>query len=808
MADNLLTPAQERQLIELRKQAAIDKKKMTEEQLKQLKELQDLEQGIVDSAERRKEQLEEQIELLEEQITLNNKIKSIGTNVVGAYADQLELERLSLETRKQNLDASDREYEKTLKQLVEDQRSYELKKRSYQESENFIRKFTGITRDPRTGLSKFLLDPNAFTQGLSAGISEIVDSTSIMTSTVDKVVEASIALAVTQDQAVVNFRNATGATGEFDDNIRGLERSLFTAGVSTDDASKSVQSLFVNVSDFTMMSENQQKVLGKTVAVLNELGVSAETSTKNIQFAIKALGMTTNQAEKLQRDLLTFAKDLGVSVETIAADFQRSQNLIAALGTNGVDAFKRLEAQAKSTGMEFDSILSTVEKFNKFDTAAQSVGRLNALLGGPYLNTLELVAETDPAKRFEILKKRIDAAGLSFNSMDFYQRKALASAMGLNETQLAMLMRGNINKILPTTKSAEELEELAEQTAQFNTVMEELTQIGMGLAISFGPLVSMFKDFLQVIDGPLVGSLQGLAFIVLPVLISKLGALRIASTGIIGVMGAAARAAMVLRMTGIGLLIIAVMTLAEYIGPPGGELLIGIAAMTFAFFKMGLAANGAFGYLGLLIGIVMQLAYVFFVKTHSPGLITILHMVTAGFIAMGIAASIFGFSLAPVLPFILTFAAAMLMVGAGIGLAAGGMSLFVDSLTNFGTGLAESMTQTALAIQDIVESINELDTAKTVAIGAAMVPLAAAAPAASLAAAAAGAVGTFAGGEGAASGGVSGPPPVININLQIDGKEFATVVNDVSVERYSGGKPSEMYASIIGMIEQGFVRGV
>ena len=625
---------------------------------------------------------------------------------------------------------------------------------------------------------------------------------SIMTSTVDKIVEASVALALAQDQAVVSFRKNTGATGEFDNNIIRLERSLFTAGVTTDEASAAVQNLFVNVSDFTMMSEKEQEVLGKTVAVLNELGVSAATSSKNIQFATKVLGMSATQAGKLQRDLLTFAKELGVSVEQIAGDFATMGPQIAALGSKGVAAFKALEAQAKSTGLQMQDLLSLTEKFDKFDTAAQSVGKLNALLGGPYLNTLELVAETDPSKRMEILKKRVDAAGLSFNSMDYYQRKALASAMGLNEAQLAMFMQGDLNKITPTTKSAEELIALQNQTAQFNTIMEELSQSFQMLAITFQPLISMFKNFLQFLQkaAPLIQTLA-LAFMIYQTAIKGVILGQTIYNGVLALTNARSlRLIRRMAMLNGGLTTLRGAT----------------AAMTAALRVMGISANMALGMFGALVAAALYMAYVFYTKAASPGLITIIGLVTTALFAMGIAASVFGFSLAPVMPFILAFAAALLMVGAGIGMAAGGLSLFVNSLASFGTGLAESMTQTAMAIQDIVESINELDTVKTVALGAAMVPLAAAAPAAALAATAASAVGTAAsaafGGGGTApaagAGGISGPPPVININLQIDSTEFKAVVNEVSVEKYSGGKPSEMYASIISMIEQGFVRGV
>lgn len=812
MSDSRLTPDQERQLAEFRRQAAEDRNRLTEEQIVLMRRLEDLERGIVDSLERQKKNLQDNINLLTQEIDQHRTLNELGINVVGAYERQLEQQRQNLELQKLNLDINAADYKQKLKTIAEEQRAFDLKRRAHQESEGFIKRFTGITREPTSTLGKIFQDPGAWAEGMSAGFSETVDSMSIMTSTVDKIVEASVALALAQDQAVVSFRKNTGATGEFDDNIRGLERSLFTAGVTTDEASAAVQNLYVNVSDFTMMSEEQQAVLGKTVAVLNELGVSAATSSKNIQFATKVLGMSATQAGKLQRDLLTFAKELGVSVEQIAGDFATMGPQIAALGSKGVGAFKALAAQAKSTGLQMQDLLNLTSKFDKFDTAAQSVGSLNALLGGPYLNTLELVAETDPSKRMEILKKRVDAAGLSFNSMDYYQRKALASAMGLNEAQLAMFMQGDLNKITPTTKSAEELIALQNQTAQFNTVMEELTQTFQMFAIEFGgPLISVFKSFFQL--------LQMLA-IPIKTLVIAFMAYQTVTKGVIlyeTIKNAQLALSNSTLLANLGTI---------YAYTIGSQGLAGVIPfVTSALQRMGIAANSSLGIYGALAAAALYLAYVFFVKTHSPGLIDILYMAAAGFIALGIASTIFGFSLGPVLPFILGFAGALLMVGAaslmvgtGIGMAAAGMSLFVNSLTGFATGLAESMTQTALAIQDIVESINELDTVKTVALGAAMVPLAAAAPAAALAATAAVAVGTaasavFGGGEkapaaaGAGGGGISGPPPVININLQIDSTEFKAVVNEVSVEKYSGGKPSEMYASIIDMIQQGVVRG-
>jgi len=575
------------------------------------------------------------------------------------------------------------------KQTEEKKKQQELDKAAADIADNTFKRLTSLFYEekPETGISAMFTNPGKFLGRFGDNVKKMIaNPLGIASGVISTVTQQSIQLALAQDQANVAFAKATGQGDAFNDAIMSLEANLYTAGVTSDEAGQAVQSLFTNVTDFTEMSEKQQAVLGQNVALLQELGVSSETAAKNIQFSTKVLGMSVNQSARLQRELLTFAQDLGVSADQIASDFASMGPQIAALGADGVDAFRRLEVQSKNTGLALNEIVGIVEKFDKFDTAAQSVASLNALLGGPYLNTLELVAETDPSKRFEILKKRIDAAGLSFDQMDYYQRKAIASSIGLNEQQLALMMRGRLDLIQEPQKSAADIEALAEQTAQFNTVMEELGQIMRSVAISIGPVITMFKDVLQ--------AAQPFFQYVIPLLL-----------------GAGAAVA---------------------------------AALEAPFLAVGLAVLGVLH--------AMSSLYHFFFVGNSPSFLDVLGLVSESMSGLtGVFASLPSVEIPGIT------ASVENTVKASTAVVSQGQSNATTALNN--------ATATAAAL-----SPNN-------------------APA-------------------AAPQQVQGPPPVINITLQVDGTEFAAVVNDVSVEKYSGGKPSEMYASIISMIEQGFVRGV
>jgi hypothetical protein len=61
----------------------------------------------------------------------------------------------------------------------------------------------------------------------------------------------------------------------------------------------------------------------------------------------------------------------------------------------------------KVTGMSMESILSITNKFDTFEGAAEMAGKLNAALGGNFVNAMDLMMATNPAERFEMIREMI-----------------------------------------------------------------------------------------------------------------------------------------------------------------------------------------------------------------------------------------------------------------------------------------------------------------------------------------------------------------------------------------------------------------
>lgn len=299
-------------------------------------------------------------------------------------------------------------------------------------------------------------------------------------------------LAVAVVDASNAFQKATGTSNEFASSLITVGNEARAFGGTVEEVSASFQTLFTNVSDFTMMSKSAREELIKTNTVLSKLGISNDDLTKGQQNLIKAMGQTATQAAATSRELAAFASDIGVAPSKIASDFAAAGGQLAKFGKDGVKAFKDLAQTAKITGIEVNRLLAITEKFDTFDGAAEQAGRLNAALGGNFVNAMELLTETDPTKRFEQMTGAIKDAGKSFDEMTYFEAKFFAEAMGLQDvSELAAALSGNMDMVGKfTKKSSAEYEALAARAAKVQSFQEKMNTLMAQLVPIVEPLVN------------------------------------------------------------------------------------------------------------------------------------------------------------------------------------------------------------------------------------------------------------------------------------------------------------------------------
>lgn len=369
------------------------------------------------------------------------------------------------------------------------------------------------------GFTKSMTMANAQFMAMSAGLNLL-----------EKVFESTAMLIKDTDAALTSFQKSTGALSIYGSKITALEETMFTYGITMDEAAESQAALVMSIRNFNTFSDESQSTLLKTSAVLNELGVEASQTSESFNFMINSLGMSSDMADKTSREMFTLAKAMGMPPQEMAESFNSAAPQLAAFGSNATRVFTNMAVNARAANMEVADMLRITEQFDKFDTAASAVGKLNAALGGPYLSTVRMVTTTDPTERLKMMSGAAREAGKSFDDMEYYERKMIASAMNLKDVnELALVMKGRFDLVGNSVKkSTADIEKLAEQTQSYNTIAEEFSQIFRSFAINIGgPASKAIKAFANglgmLAKGPIPAVVAGIGLI-----ITAIGALSIA----------------------------------------------------------------------------------------------------------------------------------------------------------------------------------------------------------------------------------------------------------------------------------------
>jgi hypothetical protein len=260
-------------------------------------------------------------------------------------------------------------------------------------------------------------------------------------------------------------------------------------------------SLTKGFTDFTFQSVEAQRMIVTNTAALNKMGLSNQAVAKSLQVMTKSFGMTGKQGVKQLGNLEKFAENLQVPLEQLGADFQANAGDLAKLGDNGIEAFMGLAKAAKVTGLEMSKILNLTRQFDTFEGAARSAGKLNAALGGNFVNAMDLMMETDPAARLNQMRDAILDTGLSFDEMSYYQRNFYKDALGLGSvSDLAAVLSGDMESVGDETmKSSQELKELREQARATASFQEQLNAVFAQMIPILTPLIDMFSGMLKLL---------------------------------------------------------------------------------------------------------------------------------------------------------------------------------------------------------------------------------------------------------------------------------------------------------------------
>ena len=308
---------------------------------------------------------------------------------------------------------------------------------------------------------------------------------------------------IQQDELLAQFRASTGAGDEFNEVIRDVGLANLQAGIGLKESVAAVTELKNTFTDFTYASKEQQITLAANSTLLNKIGMSFSTQAKVMQTATQAMGMSADESQVLLRDLASTAKSLGVDVDSLGADFAANQDFIVRFGESGQEVFEEMAVAAKALGTDLGTLIEVTEKFKTFDSAAQSVGRLNAILGGPFLNSIDMLNASyeDPIEGIKMLRDGFDQAGVSVEDLSGAELEAFASALGLSVTKTKELL-GKSNEELEIQRMNQE--ELAETAQKAQSAMEQLTN-------AFNQLLADGKPLIDNIIVPMIEMIGTLA---------------------------------------------------------------------------------------------------------------------------------------------------------------------------------------------------------------------------------------------------------------------------------------------------------
>lgn len=502
------------------------------------------------------QETEKNIELLESEIENQEKHNIIAKESIEKLKEILQLYKKQDRELKQN----NKNVEETIEKLNELENLY---KTTTDGAYKFLTSLTGISKEAKSFAGQFIQSSNGllgFNNTLSAtgkGVAKFFGadnlrstslfgksletignfSTNIFTSGLDKIIEVNKQFVKDFIESEKQIYKYTGAGREATKVLYESWNATTQYGVSIKEVSESMIQLSKNVNKFNQMSVEERKEITQLSSMMSQLGINASDSSRAYNNLTVSLKMSSKEAQKFERELVDIGAMLGDNDAGVKAFNESLRVLSAYQAPRATQVFKELALQSYATGVEINKLLDIAGKFDTFEDAATASAKLNAILGGPLLNSTDLLLQSEN-ERIDTIMKSMHQSNKMWDSLDKYERKAIASAVGITDMAEANKIFGKSfdeyqKGLITGQKTLEQQKALEERAKEAQSVTDRWNALLQQLVINLEPVVRILEWMINGII-ELNEATGGYLLPILGVLIGSMAALKMIFFGAVG----------------------------------------------------------------------------------------------------------------------------------------------------------------------------------------------------------------------------------------------------------------------------------
>jgi len=218
---------------------------------------------------------------------------------------------------------------------------------------------------------------------------------------------------------------------------------------------------------------------------------------------MKSFGKSADASKQSLTGIANLARDIEVPPAQMIQDLNQTGPALAKFGQQADKVFRNMATASKQLGASVSELMGAMSQYDTFENAATAAGRLNSILGGPLINSVDLLNASED-ERIKIMMQAVESSNTSWKSMNRFQRQAIANAAGITDMALANKMFSGTfdtyQRGLQEMNKYNQSQEALEKASQANLTLEmRRKQVAEAYAVSLAPLRQMMADILGFI---------------------------------------------------------------------------------------------------------------------------------------------------------------------------------------------------------------------------------------------------------------------------------------------------------------------